>query len=62
MYICIFNNYEMDLRFGLILEEIFPFDPSSLSWKIATYFKVNTKESLSSCKKNIDSHFVLTLR
>ena len=36
MYICIFNNYEMDLRFGLILEEIFPFAPSSLSWKIAT--------------------------
>ena len=26
------------------------------------YFEVNTKESLSSCKKNIDSLFVLTLR
>ena len=26
------------------------------------YFKVSTKESLSSCKKNIDSLFVLTLK
>ena len=26
------------------------------------YFKVSTKETLSSCKKNIDSRFVLTFQ
>ena len=48
----------MKNQFGQNINE----DISKISVLEVYYFKVTTKQSLSSCKQNIDSLFVLTLK
>ena len=50
-----FQNVLMKNQFGQNTNE-------NISVLEVYYFKVTTKQSLSSCKQNIDSLFVLTLK